>query len=112
MEYKFNGTEGKPIPQETAKQWSENYQKKNPGETKSHFFGRDIIEKILAEDGCMGIRIYYALDDNGQKQLLLVGADSEGNNLLPSEKSSSGDPNTIADVSFPCPSFCPPKGDF
>ena len=86
MEYKIDGTKGKPITQETAKKWSENYQKKNPGEIKAHFFGKDIIAKILAEDGWMGIRIYYALDDSGQKELLLIGADRDGNNLLPSQK--------------------------
>jgi hypothetical protein len=112
MEYTFNGTEGKPIEQETAKAWSENYQKQNPEEIKAHFFGNEIIKKILSEDGCMGIRIYYAIDDTGQKQLLLVGASSDGNNLLPSQKKSSGEPNIIADVSFPCPTYCPPKGDF
>lgn len=111
-EYKFNGTEGKPIPQETAAKWVENYQKISPKEIKAHFFGRDIIEKILKETSCLGIRIYYAIDDAGAKQLILVGADDNGNNLLPDQRPLSGEGNIIADASFPCPSYCPPTGDF
>jgi hypothetical protein len=111
-DYSFNGSEGKPIPLADARKWSEAYQEKNPGSTKAHFFGRDIIEKILSEDGCMGVRIYYAIDDSGSKQLLLVGADAEGNNLLPAESGPLGEGNIIADFSFPCPAFCPPGKDF
>jgi hypothetical protein len=113
MAYKFNGSEGKPIDLATAKEWAKNYREtmKNPDDTVAHFFGFEIIEKILAEDGCMGIRIYYGLNEKGEKQLMLVGANDIGDNLLPAEgKELMDGGNTIADMSIPCPSYCPPTG--
>lgn len=95
----FNGTEGAPITLATAATWTANYRSTiAPTETRAHFFGRDILEKILTQEDCMGIRIYYALNDAGEKQLILVGADTQENDQ------TSG---TIADFSNPCPPFCP-----
>jgi hypothetical protein len=108
-----NHTTGKPISLELARNWTKNYSEKNPDSTKAHFFGRNIIERILAEDGCAGIRMYYATDEKGESQLLLVGVDTEGNNLLPIDSKSIDEGNIVADYSWPCPSYCspPPKGD-
>ncbi len=94
----FNGTEGAPIALATAATWTANYRSTiAPTETRAHFFGRDILEKILQQEDCMGIRIYYALNDEGEKQLILVGADANENDQ------TSG---TIADFSNPCPHLC------
>lgn len=45
----------------------------------------------------MGIRMYYAKDENGQKQLILVGATAEGEDMVG---------GTIADKSIFCPPDC------
>lgn len=106
----FNGSEGGPIPLPTAKEWTANYRKTiSKDDTRAHYFGSDIIQKLLDEDKSVGIRIYYAIDDKGKKQLLVVGVDKDGNDLLPAESSAGtgegGEP-FIADQSFPCPMFC------
>lgn len=95
-----------------AKQWAANYKATiKPGDTEAHYFGGDIIRRLLNEDGSVGIRIYYAIDDQDKKQLLLVGVDADGNNLLPQEGSSvetvenDGGP-IIVNHSFPCPPAC------
>lgn len=93
----FNGTEGAPIKLSTASEWTSNYRKDNPEGIKAHFFGRDILERILAQEGCMGIRIFYAIDDAGTQQLILVGADSSENNQVA---------GIVADLSVPCPLQC------
>lgn len=94
----FNGTEGAPIALTQAADWTANYRATiTSGETKAHFFGRDILEKILQQEGCMGIRIYYAQDDEGAKQIVLVGADA-------SEKDQTD--GTIAEFSVKCPAVC------
>jgi hypothetical protein len=104
----FNGTESGPIPLATAKEWTANYRATiKPGDTLAHYFGGDIIRKVLNESGCVGIRIYYAIDDKGQKQLLIVGADENGDNLLPAEEGTrNSNDNIIVDFSMPCPEFC------
>lgn len=107
----FDGTESGPIPLATAKEWTANYRKTiKPGDTLAHYFGGNIIHKVLKETGCVGIRVYYAIDNKGQKQLLIVGVDENGDNLLPAKNVASGeedpDDNIIVDLSTPCPDFC------
>lgn len=100
--YSFNGNEGQPIDLETAKQWAANYRAQNPGQTKAHFFGRVILQRLLEEPASLGIRLYYGIDDQGAKQLMAVGAIANGDDLLP----GSGNNNIVADVSVPCPPYC------
>lgn len=108
-DYTFTGQEGDPISLETAQRWTENFSANYPTGTKAHFFGFEILKQLLAEDGCVGIRMYYAIDDEGKRQLILVGVNSNGDNLLPASMQLDGDGgNVIADASYPCPSFCPP----
>ena len=107
---KYNGTDGAPIDLATARQWVANYKTQNPGQVVAHYFGKDIIQHILLENDCSGIRIYYALDDKGARQLLVVGVNTKGDNLLP-EEGSEGGGNQIADYSFPCPPYCGQGGD-
>lgn len=106
-----DGTIGDPIDLATAQHWAANYRESNPDETLGHYFGFEIIQQILSQTDCVGIRIYYAIDDAGEKKLILVGVDSSGENLLPAPGGKVGDGgNTLADYSWPCPDYCPGNG--
>jgi hypothetical protein len=94
----FTGDEAQEFPLQTAAEWTANYRKANPEGIKAHFFGRNIIQKILDQDGCVGIRCYYALDEKGVQQMIMVGADKDENDLFN---------GIIAEISKPCPPFCP-----
>lgn len=95
---KFNGTEGEAIELAQAAAWRANYRKGEAAETaKSHFFGSQILKQILEQERCVGIRMYYALDDKRTKQLILIGVDENGNDI------ESG---IIADRSIICPPDC------
>ena len=94
----FTGKEAEEFPLDTAAEWTANYRKANPKGIKAHFFGRDIIQRILDQDGCVGIRCYYALDEKGVQQMIMVGADKDENDLYN---------GIIAEKSFPCPPYCP-----
>ena len=98
----FNGKEGSPISLDQASGWTENYRNANPGAVKAHFFGRDILLEILNQENCMGIRIFYAQDDQDVPQLILVGSDANEADLVQ---------GTIAEFSVPCPSICGPPND-
>jgi hypothetical protein len=65
-----------------AKMIKDHHDKKAVGESKSYIIGRTIIDQILAQPGCVGLRIFDALNENGEKTLVYVGIDSKGNNLL------------------------------
>ncbi|QCR24841.1 hypothetical protein [Pontibacter sp. SGAir0037] len=103
----FNGSEGGPIPLQEAAAWTANYRKKQdtlaaeaekPKKyVKAHMFGREWIEKILQQENCVGIRMYYALDEVGTQQLILVGVDENGTDMEDGE---------IVDRSALCPPTC------
>lgn len=92
----FNGTEGGEITLQQGAEMTSRYRAENPDTTIAHFFGKDILRKLLDQDNSMGIRMYYGIDEDGAKQLVLVGVDSDGNDLT----------ELVADLSFPCPNAC------
>ncbi len=94
----FTGNEDHKITMEEAINYTENYRATiTPGEKLGGFFGREVIEEILAQEEAVGIRYYYGMDSDGKQVLVLVGADAGGNDLLD---------GTIAEKSYPCPPFC------
>ncbi|MFT5777744.1 MAG: hypothetical protein ACI837_000692 [Crocinitomicaceae bacterium] len=93
----FDGTEGGEITLSTGSDWTQNYRDQvATGATKGHFFGKDILTALLDQEGCVGIRMYYGIDDEEQKVLILAGANGEENDIL----------ELVADKSMPCPSRC------
>lgn len=104
----FSGLESDQVTEQVAGQWLGNYTTTNPQGLRAHFFGNEIIRQILRQNGCVGIRAYYAIDNNGIQKLLLIGVTSTGVNILPSssDRIEDGNGGTIGDNSFPCPTFC------
>jgi len=108
---KYDGTDGGPIDLTTARQWVKNFRATiPPAEVRSHYFGRDIVDTILAQPGCTGLRIYYAINDKKEKEIIISGADDTGEDMLPGEGAEGSGGNTLADASYPCPSVCPTGG--
>lgn len=58
------------------------FRKKFPNETKAVFYSLDVYTSLLSQEGCVGIRIYNALDANGNMTNVLVGVDEYGNDLF------------------------------
>ncbi|HTH55290.1 MAG TPA: hypothetical protein VL728_04545 [Cyclobacteriaceae bacterium] len=92
----------------TCNRWKDNYIAKNPGGIQAHFLGLEIIKQILSAKGCVGIRCYYAINDSGVQQLLLIGVTIDGQNILPLSTlgGRTEEDGTIGDMNLPCPSFC------
>lgn len=61
------------------------------------YLGRGILDEILAQPGCIGIRVYYAQHETGAPTLVVVGVDAEANDLYQ---------GVIAEETRPCPPFC------
>lgn len=68
-----------------------------PGEVIGVFMGKNKIKEILAQNECVGIRFYFAKDGNNENTLVVVGADSNENDL------ANG---LIADKLSKCPPNC------
>jgi hypothetical protein len=79
----FNGDEGSVVTLAEAAGWTANYRKTIPaGEIIGQFVGKNQLMKILNQKGCMGIRFYYGIGDDGKKNLIAVGAGSDENDMV------------------------------
>ncbi len=59
---------------------------------------RAVYESLLKNPKVHGLRTYYARATDGKPQVVVVGVDADGNDLL-----EDGD---IFERGFPCPPFC------
>ena len=128
----LTGREGAEIDLKVAIEWTRNHRQRNPGGLISQFFGRELLEKILQQPECVGLRFYYANSkpasgwqrfttklfprSEGEKHLIITGVTNEGKDQLPcpdvhieafslTSSTTSGTDSTYAlgEQSVPCP---------
>ncbi len=64
----------------------------NPEATKGYYIGRNILEQILAQPGCVGINFRKCLTNMNEEHLVYTGVDAEGKDILEfSVVTNSGD---------------------
>jgi hypothetical protein len=73
---------GEEISHELAADFITAYQQAYPGENRGYQIGRNIIDQILAQPGCVGMQFYYGLNEDGRKTLVYVGMDADGKDLV------------------------------
>src|SRR5215210_1896255 len=78
----FSADIGSDIGYDKGAKMIKNYYDQNQDDVLAHFMGRNIIEAILAQPGVVGIRMFYAINELGLRQLILVGVDAKGKNIL------------------------------
>lgn len=94
----LTGNENHDISLTEAAHLTENYRNAaGTSATIAHYFGGAAIQAILEQEGCVGIRIYYGLKDDGEKQLVITGVNSAGNDLYN---------GLLAERSLNCPTNC------
>lgn len=64
-------------------------------------FAKESIERVLYQEGCRGIRCYFASNSSGTLSLVLTGYDKNGNDLL----------SEVATPGVSCPPFCSNQND-
>ncbi len=95
----FTGKEEHIISLEEAKKLVSNFQANLKGdEVRAHYVGKEALLKLLNQENCVGVRIYYARTDDGKPELVLVGVTEEGMDL------TNG---IILERIIPCPPYCP-----
>jgi len=117
MANEFKPNEGKSVTKQDALDWIAKYdrdhRKEKDKDTKSVFYGREIIEKLLRQDGVAGISFFLAskYSDYAKKdtvQLVLVGTKEDGTLLWPTDGAGKdGDGGTAANAGMTCPPYCP-----
>ncbi|MEP6750137.1 MAG: hypothetical protein ABJB86_20530 [Bacteroidota bacterium] len=73
---------GEEITHELGAEMIKDYQAANPNDVKSYHIGRNIIDQILSQPGCVGMRFYNAYNEMGQKTLVYTGVDDFGKSLI------------------------------
>ncbi len=66
---------GEEISHELGAKMVKDFQDSNPDEVTANYIGRNILEEILAQPNCVGIRFYNAINEKGFKTLVYVGVD-------------------------------------
>jgi hypothetical protein len=74
----------------------------SPTGVRAWLFDRRAVDAILAQSGCAGLRIYRAETKDGA-QVVLVGTDKDGNDLVPAKATDAG---LVAERAWPCPPWC------
>jgi len=60
----------------------QNFRDANPNATPGYYIGRNIIDQILNQPGCVGINFRKCLSENNEEHLVYTGVDTEGKDLL------------------------------
>ncbi len=119
MATEFKASVGKRVSKKEAKAWIEKYdqefRKEKDKDTRSVFYGRDALLRILSEEGTTGITFFLALKYNEAVkketvQLVLVPTKEDGKLLWPDD----GDAQKLSDIEGGaydygknCPPDCP-----
>ena len=73
---------GEAIPHELGAKMINDFQLKHPDDVKCYSIGRQIIEQILSQPSCVGIKFYNAIAEDGGKTMVYVGLDGQGNPVV------------------------------
>jgi hypothetical protein len=58
-----------------------NFREANPDATPGYYIGRNILDQILNQPGCVGINFRKCLSEN-EEHLVYTGVDADGKDLL------------------------------
>jgi hypothetical protein len=79
-----------------AKMVKDHHDTHSIGESNSYYIGKNVIEQMLNQPGCAGIRFFDAINESGKKTLVYIGVDTKGKSIL--EYSTVNDQGKLAVV--------------
>jgi len=90
---------GEEITLQEAQGYVAEFAKQFPNEVKSFFVGTNLVESILAQEECIGLRVYNGYDDaEGRMNIVFIGVDIDENDMKT---------GIIVDRCAVCPPVCP-----
>lgn len=110
----FDPRAGRRMKTRDAARWTKRYrdtaQQSGNQLTRAHYFGEQFLLGMLNEPGCVGLRIYQAIDDNGVGRAVLVGVDEQGKDLVPPKSDGNlPDGDEVGETPMSCPDQCDPN---
>lgn len=94
----FTGDENHEISLADATRFTANYREQHGNDFLGGFFGKSVFSKILDQQDCVGIRVYNAVNDDGNRSFVLVGVTADGKDMFDGE---------LAEFNIGCPPDCP-----
>jgi hypothetical protein len=93
------------------RRYDEEHRKEKDKDTRSVFYGKDIIQHLLNQDGCTGITFFLGLkhSDHAKRetvQLVLVGTKEDGTLIWPDAAGKDGNGGAVNNGTT-CPPYCP-----
>jgi hypothetical protein len=89
------------------------YRDKHKDAVRAYFFGTELIDTIIHQEGAVGMRIYLAYGDEkdpatkeDRLQMVLVGVKEDGTVMWPTEEGKDNPGGTAGDQGVPCPPYC------
>ena len=58
------------------------FSKANPAATKGYYIGRNVIDQILSQPGCVGINFRKCLTEMNEEHLVYTGVDADGKDIV------------------------------
>ncbi len=103
----FTGKEDHTISLAAAQQMMAAFRDENPDETYGWYFGKEAIERLLNQEGAVGLRIYGGINPDGEFTPVLMAVPADGNDIngIGLEK-ALGDSVIILEMALPCPPYC------
>ena len=102
-----------------AVELTQRYRKAAPASEHGGFFWAEGFREVLDQPGCIGLRYYHGLDDDGQYRIVIVGVDASGADIVKpgkqrasaqGAKAAVGEATAVLlDRSWPCPPMCDPN---
>ena len=78
---------------------------------RSETFNREAYDKVLSQEGCEGIRLYYSMDDKYKIHIIAVAVDAQNRDILPINENRSVVEDMIIENGARCPLTCPPNSE-
>lgn len=99
----FTGNEGTMITVSQGADLTKGYRDASLSTTNAIFFGVEKLQELLDQNGAVGIRFYFGLDESKELTLVAVGAnEKEEDILIPNAE-------LVLDCGIKCPNNCDPS---
>lgn len=72
-------------------------------------FNREAFDAVLAQEGCVGVRIYFSMNEDLSIRTIIVGVNGDNQDILPPETAAetTDDTAVIVEDGKVCPPDCP-----
>ena len=75
----------------------------------SEKFEGSSVQSLIGQEDCVGVRTYFGMDESMKVHVIMVGVNSENEDMLPAESMLEEDPEgIILEEGIRCPPQCPP----